>query len=171
MEIEFALPQPRLGAWIGVAILLAGLGLGLLGRVATPVQEDGAVVLLTPERWQTLALSRAAQAETEALQRDTEAIQGLLDQAPEGYPPDPVAAMLLAEGIYARQRDGTSATAAARQATIDAAETIARYAAGSIAQAEAIDALNRALLRLAILTHSAGHDDSDLPADPGTASG
>ena len=56
--------------------------------------------------------------------------------------------MLLAQGIYARQRTGTSATAPARQALIAAAEVSARYASGSLDKEEAFGATVEALGKL-----------------------
>ena len=116
---------------------------GWLGYWATPV-EEGSPILLSPDRWQAGRLARVARAESEAVYRDAEKLVRLLDSPA----PDPVTAMLLAQGIYARQRTGTSATGPARQALITAAEVSARYAAGSLDKEEAFAATVEALGKL-----------------------
>lgn len=131
------------------SILLAALALaalftlGWLGYWATPL-EDGQPILLSPERWQAQRLARVARQESEAVYRDAEKLVRLLDSPA----PDPVTAMLLAQGIYARQRTGTSATAPARQALIAAAEVSARYASGSLDKESALAATVEALGKL-----------------------
>lgn len=130
-----------------VMLALAALfTLGWLGYWATPI-EDGQPILLSPERWQAQRLARVARAESEAVYRDAEKLVRLLDS----QAPDPVSAMLLAQGIYARQRTGTSATAPARQALIAAAEVSARYASGSLDKETAFAATVEALGKLEIL--------------------
>jgi hypothetical protein len=123
--------------------LAALFSLGWLGYWATPV-EAGQPILLSPDRWQAQRLARVARAESESVYRDAEKLVRLLDSAA----PDPVSAMLLAQGIYARQRTGTSATAPARQALIAAAEVSARYASGSLDKEEAFGATVEALGKL-----------------------
>ena len=130
-----------------VTLALAALfTLGWLGYWATPL-EDGQPILLSPERWQAQRLARVARAESEAVYRDAEKLVRLLDSPA----PDPVSAMLLAQGIYARQRTGTSATAPARQALIAAAEVSARYASGSLDKESALAVTVEALGKLEIL--------------------
>jgi hypothetical protein len=128
--------RPLLLAMLCLAALFA---LGWLGYWATPV-EAGEPILLSPDRWQAQRLARVARAESESVYQDVR----LLDSAA----PDPVSAMLLAQGIYARQRTGTSATAPARQALIAAAEVSARYASGSLDKEEAFGATVEALGKL-----------------------
>lgn len=119
MEIE-------LGTWpakrmlFGCLAVLLLVGLALLGRGVTPVEADSPVVL-TPARWAAANLSRQAHAETVRLQRDAGELRALL-AGPAG--PDPVQALLLAQRLYAGHRQGTSATAGARQAlTLAPAQT------------------------------------------------
>ena len=128
---------------LAMLCLAALFSLGWLGCWATPI-EAGKPILLSPERWQAQRLARVARAESESVYRDAEKLVRLLDSAA----PDPVSAMLLAQGIYARQRTGTSATAPARQALIAAAEVSARYASGSLDKEEAFGATVEALGKL-----------------------
>jgi hypothetical protein len=130
-------------ALLSALCLVALFSLGWLGYWATPV-EAGEPILLSPDRWQAQRLARVARAESESVYRDAEKLVRLLDSAA----PDPVNAMLLAQGIYARQRTGTSATAPARQALIAAAEVSARYASGSLDKEEAFGATVEALGKL-----------------------
>jgi len=146
MEIE-------LGTWPDKRVLLGGLvalvlvGLAILGRGVTPVEADGPAVL-TPAAWAAANLSRQARAETERLQRDAGELRAFLASP---APPDPVQALLLAQRLYAAHRQGTSATAGARQALIDAAATAARYASGAVPREQAVAALNDALARVKVL--------------------
>jgi len=146
MEIE-------LGTWPAKRMLFSCLavlvlvGLALLGRGVTPVEADSPVVL-TPARWAATSLSRQAHAETERLQRDAGELRAFL-AGPAS--PDPVRAMLLAQRLYAGHRQGTSATAGARQALIDAAATAARYASGAASRDQAVATLNEALTRIKVL--------------------
>jgi len=146
MEIE-------LGTWparrmlFGCLAVVVLVGLALVGRGVTPVAGDSPVVL-TPARWAAARLSRQAHAETERLQRDAGELRALL-AGPAS--PDPVQALLLAQRLYAAHRQGTSATAGARQALIDAAATAARYASGAVPREQAVTALNDALARIKVL--------------------
>lgn len=143
MEIEIAGGGYQRVVLLSVLLLCLMAGVGVLGSLVTPV-EAGEPVLLSPDRWQAATLARKARGETRALHRDAERLLALLNQGA----PDPVSAMLLAQGIYARHRTGTSATATARQTLIAAAERAARYAAGSVPLADAILAAEEALRRL-----------------------
>jgi hypothetical protein len=142
MEITLNLRKLALGIGIGWLILV----LGLVGHSVTPVLSDKPQVL-TPERWEAAALARRASAEITRLQADGEALRA----AAAKEPPDAVEAMLLAQRIYAGQREGTAATAGARTAIVDGAAAVARYAGGGLARQAAIDAVNAALVRITAL--------------------
>lgn len=163
MEIE-------LGAWparrtvLGCLAALILVGLALLGRGVTPVEADRPAIL-TPARWAAASLSRQAHAETGRLQRDAGELRAFL-AGPAS--PDPVQAMLLAQRLYAGHRQGTSATAGARQALIDAAATAARYASGAASRDQAVAALNEALARIQVL---AGPAASPISAAPSSSEG
>jgi hypothetical protein len=146
MSIELSLTRIHWSLLITLPLLAALLGLGLLGRAVTPT-ETGRPVLLSPDRWQAASLARKARAETAKLHADAQRLLALLDASQ----PDPVSAMLLAQGIYARHRTGTSATTSARQALIAAAEAAARYAAGTLGEAEVIARVAEAMHRLDLL--------------------
>ena len=122
-----------------VALLLVALGLGLLGARVTPV-EGGEPQLLTAGRWTAARLARQANAETRTLVADADDLGELLARDH----PDPIAAMLLAQRIYAEHRAGSTATVAARQRLIAAAEVAARYAVGAASRQDAIAAYNAA---------------------------
>ena len=131
---------------IGAVVLGLVLALAAVGRAVTPVAE-GSPVLLTPERWHAGRLARQAAAEIARLTVDGHALRTLA----ASEPPDAVAAMLLAQRIYAAQRSGTTATAATRTAMIEAAAATARYAGGGMSRATAIAAVNVALNHLQML--------------------
>ncbi len=151
MQIEIGLSQGKVTIAVLAVIVLSVLAaVALLGKVVTPL-KTGKETLLTPERWQAAALERAAHTETEVLQEDYTNLRTLLEQDSL----DPVAAMLLAQRIYADNRSGTSATATARQSLIDAAAVTAQFAAGSANQASAVTALNQALTRIEMLSPNA----------------
>ncbi|MBW7885989.1 MAG: hypothetical protein H3C34_25830 [Caldilineaceae bacterium] len=143
MEIEIAGDGYQRIVLLVVLLLCLIAGVGVLGTFVTPV-EAGEPVLLSPDRWQAATLARKARGETRVLHRDAERLLALLNEGA----PDPVSAMLLAQGIYARHRTGTSATATARQTLIIAAELAARYAAGSVPLVDALIAAEEALHRL-----------------------
>jgi hypothetical protein len=143
--MEIRLPTERMErvAWGVLALVVILGGLLVVGRLVTPM-EAGRAVLLTPDRWQAGKLARQARQETVQLYRDTQALLTLLAEPT----PDPVAAMLLAQGIYARHRSGTSATGVARQALITAAEATASAAAGSRPRDDALALTDRVLTLL-----------------------
>ncbi len=131
------------------AVLLAILiGFGLLGAAVTPVDAQGEPVLLTAQRWTAARLARQAKAETEALVQDAAELRRLLEREH----PDPIEAMLLAQRIYAEHRTGSTATVAARQALIAAAEVTARYAVGAATRQDAIDAYHAAMASIEALS-------------------
>ena len=133
-------------AWKAVLGLLVAVALLLIGRAASPSAADGQVVL-TPERWQAAALARKAGIEIARLTVDGRALHDLA----AGPTPAAIQAMILAQRIYAAHRQGTSATAPARQALIAAAEATARYASGGIPRQTAVDTVNAALERIRVL--------------------
>jgi len=143
VELDLGRVRPKT---VAVSLLVLLVFFGLLGAAVT--RAGAQAELLTPTRWMAAALARQAQAETAALVADSETLHALLEQDP----PDAVAAMLLAQRLYARHRDGVSATATARQALITAAEGAARYATGELSRHTALTAFNDALARLEILT-------------------
>ncbi len=106
--------------WPAVAALLlvVAIGFGLLGAAVTPVDAQGEPMLLTAQRWTAARLARQANAETEALVKDAAELRRLLEREHT----DPIEAMLLAQRLYAGHRTGSTATVAARQALIVAAE-------------------------------------------------
>jgi len=140
MELDLS----RLTWPILVAALLAILiALAVFGAVVTSAQA-GEPTLISPDRWTAARLARQAQAEAQALMHDASQLRNIL----EADKPEPVAAMLLAQRLYAAHRQGTSATGGARQALIYAAETSARAAVGELSRQNAITALNDALDRI-----------------------
>jgi hypothetical protein len=150
MEISFEAERPWL---IGLLLAALLLSLGVLGHTVSPV-EAGRPVLLSCERWQAMALERQVRDETGRLAEDVSALQALLTPlaaADDALRPDAIRALTLAQRIYTRQRSGAAATAAARQAAIAAAETIARHAAGGAEREAAVQSVNEALSRLRAL--------------------
>ena len=123
------------------ALLVVALSFGLLGAAVTPVDGNGQPVLLTAGRWTAARLARQANAETEALVADASDLRTLLKREH----PDPINAMLLAQRIYAAHRTGSTATVAARQRLIAAAEVAARYAVGAASRQDAIAAYQAAM--------------------------
>jgi hypothetical protein len=150
VEISFEAERPWL---IGLLLAALLLSLGVLGHIVSPV-EAGSPVLLSWERWQAMALERQVRDETGRLAEDVAALQALVApvvEADDVIRPDAIRALTLAQRIYTRQRSGAAATAPARQATIAAAETVARHAAGGAERGAAVQAVNEALARLRAL--------------------
>ena len=136
--------------WPAVAaiLLVILIGLGLLGAAVTPVDAQGQPMLLTAQRWTAARLARQANAETESLVKDAAELRRLLEREH----PDPIAAMLLAQRLYAEHRTGSTATVAARQRLIAAAEATARYAVGAATRQEALDAYQAAMASIEALS-------------------
>lgn len=145
-------------AWQAALGLIVALALLLIGRAASPVIADRPVVL-TPDRWQAAALARKAGAEIVRLAADAQTLHDLAARET----PDAIRAMLLAQHIYAGHRQGTTATAPARQALIAAAEATARYASGGVTRQTAVDAVNAALERIRVLTPMNGAESNRGP--------
>jgi hypothetical protein len=154
--MEISLRQDRL--WPLNLATLALVALAVLGRAVTPIL-GGRPAILTPERRQARLLTHAAAAETTRLVADARLLRDLA----EHEPPDPIAAMLLAQRIYAAHRQGTAATAAARQALIAAAEATARYAGGGLSRQEAVANVNAALARVGALRKGSASPDEPVP--------
>ena len=140
---------------VAALLLVVLIGFGLLGAAVTPVDAQGEPALLTAQRWTAARLARHANAETEALVKDATELRRLLEREH----PDPIDAMLLAQRIYAEHRTGSTATVAARQALIVAAEMTARYAVGAATRQEALDAYHTAMASIEALS-------PELPATP-----
>lgn len=142
MQIEIGLGDIQ-GRRALYGIVAAGIGIALfvLGHFVTPVVAQ-APQLLTPERWQAAELARKAAAEVVRIDAD----MALLEEDKS----EPVSAMLLAQRIYARHREGTSATAPVRLALIAAAEAAARYASGAADRDSALSALALVASHLAL---------------------
>ena len=136
--------------WPAVAAILMVIliGFGLLGAAVTPVNAQGEPMLLTAQRWTAACLARQANAETEALVKDAAELRRLLEREH----PDPIEAMLLAQRVYAEHRTGSTATVAARQTLIAAAEVTARYAVGAATRQEALDAYQAAMASIEALS-------------------
>lgn len=145
-------------AWKAGLGLFPVLALLLIGWAATPVVADSPAIL-TPDRWQAAALARKAGVEIVRLAADAQTLHDLAAREP----PDAIQAMLLAQQIYAGHRQGTTATAPARQALIAAAEATARYASGGVPRQTAVDAVNAALERIRVLTPMNGAESNRGP--------
>ncbi len=144
MEVE--LRREHIWAAGSLGLLFVLLAMLLVGRAITPY-DGGRAQVLSPARWQALRLERQAVRELRALYADLDDLRQMLEPGR----PNAVDAMLLAQRIYAAHRTGTVATRAARMALIQAAEQAARYAAGEISRAEAVDAYNLARERIETL--------------------
>ena len=133
VEIELpTIPWP----YVLLVLVVCLFAFAILGAAVTPAGAQAQV--MTPDRWTAFALARQARTETEALLTDAGALRAMLEQDR----PDPVAAMLLAERLYARHNQGTSATGGARQALITAAEATARFAVGELPRQAAAEDFN-----------------------------
>ncbi len=137
-----------------LAVLAALLLFGTAGRAVTPV-EHGEAQVMTPMRWRARKLERRADAETRRLRQDVDDVRSLVERGK----PDPVDAMLLAQRVYAHERRGTSATAPARQAAIEAAQAAAEYAAGALDRGDAVAAVNRSVDAVEALTPKRAEKD------------
>ena len=135
-------------AFVIIIAVIALLLFGLLGRFVTPVDATGDPAVLFPARWTAFKLQREAHGEAKRLVKDARRIQRIL----ESDAPDPVEAMLAAQDIYADYQEGSSATAAARNALIIAAEAAVKAAIGEIPRDQAVAAYHMALERIDALS-------------------
>lgn len=138
MEIEIELGAKKWTVIAAIAVVMVLAFMAILGRVVTPF-EGGKAQLLTPGRWEGYKLARQAAKEIEMLRKDADALAKIIEKY------DTVSAMLLAEGIYARHRQGTGATAQARNALIKAAEVAVLYACGAEEKSAAVNAYEEAV--------------------------
>ncbi|GAB4519974.1 MAG: hypothetical protein Kow0047_31220 [Anaerolineae bacterium] len=143
MEIDLHLDRRYVLSSLALLLLVS---LAVVGSQVTP-SATGGPQILTPERWLAVRLARQAREETARLSRDLQDLQALMAERP-----DPVEAMLMAQRIYARHRDGTTATAMARRTLIEAARQVALYAAGGVDRVQVISAINQAQARLESVT-------------------
>lgn len=125
MRIEITVPRIRreIGWLYGGSLLL--LLICLLGYAVTLQQPERA--LLTHARWQALHVHRQTRQDVQRMSHDLDQLARLMS-TPH---PDPVQAILLAQRVYARQRTGSVATAAARQALVQAAEVAVQVSHGA----------------------------------------
>lgn len=143
MEIDLHLDRRYVLSSLALLLLVS---LAVVGSQVTP-SATGGPQILTPERWLAVRLARQAREEAARLSRDLQDLQALMAERP-----DPVEAMLMAQRIYARHRDGTTATAMARRTLIEAARQVALYAAGGVDRVQVISAINQAQARLESVT-------------------
>ncbi len=166
LEIEIsALDRRHLAAAMGLVLVVAVFGLGVLGQAITP-GEGGQPAILTMSRWRAFALARQARTETVQLQTDGAELQALL----AGPTLDPVAAVLLAQRIKANEDapDGTVVTLAARKTLVEAARVTALAASGAETRAQAIEVCNAALEQIRRLSPSMAEErpESRRPGAP-----
>ena len=156
--MEFELDHNVTLTVLAALLLIALILFGAVGAFVTP--KDGSdPQWLTPARWTSFKLQKTVRKETEKLVRDAERLQQLL----ENEQPDPIAAMLLAQEVYATHRDGSPTTAAARSALMQATEAAVRASVGEIPRDEAVAAYHQAAARIKALTPTTGPPSSPTP--------
>ena len=147
-------------AFIVIITLIILLFFGMVGKFVTPIDATGEPTWLSPSRWTAYKLQKEASKEAKRLVKDAQRIQRIL----ESSAPDPVEAMLTAQDIYANYQKGSSATAAARNALIAAAQATVRTTIGEIPRDQAIAAYQAALERIdALSVVSRPKNDSIVP--------
>jgi len=149
-------------AVILITLVIILLLFGLVGKFVTPVDAAGNPVTLSPARWTSYNLQKQARKETERMVQDAQRIQRIL----ESDTPDPVEAMLVAQGIYADYQTGSSATAAARNALIIAAEATVKATIGEIDRDEAVAAYHTAMDRIDALSTVTESAPKHIPTPP-----
>ncbi len=153
-------------AVIIVILLILLLIFGLVGKFVTPVDAASEPQWLSPAQWTAYRLQKEARKETEMMIRDARRIQAILEKDA----PDPVEAMLVAQDIYATYQSGSSATAAARNALIAAAEATVRATVGEIPRDQAIAAYEQAIERINALSTSVSPEPDHAPTPTPTLS-
>ena len=156
MNMDIELEGGSAIAVIIAILLILLLTFGLVGRFVTPVDATGLPEYLTPARWTAYKLQKEARKETEMMVRDARRIQAILEKDT----PDPVEAMLVAQDVYATYQTGSSATAAARNALIAAAEATVRATVGEIPRDDAVAAYEQAVERINALSTSVNQPPS-----------
>lgn len=124
IRLELDRSAAEVAPWLlgaGAALLF----LALLGWAVT--RQQTAPVLLSRGAWQILQSQRRTAREAGRMDRDLHMLEAW-SVAPQ---PDPVRSIWMAQRLYSRHRQGTAASAAARQALVKAGETAAAVASGA----------------------------------------
>ena len=129
MELELDFNSQR-SLWQGIAIvavILALIGLAVIGARVTPLNADGSPKFISWQDWRLLQAERVYHAELVMLQDDAMQLATLLEARPS-----PVAAQILAERIAKHTKSGDAALATARETLLIAALNVRDWAAGTL---------------------------------------
>jgi len=141
MELELDFNSER-SLWQGIAIaavILALLGLAVIGARVTPSNTDGSPKLMSWQDWRLLQAEHAYQKEIAVLQDDAVQLVTMLETRPS-----PVAAQILAERIAKHAKSGDASLATARETLLIAALNVRDWAAGTLARDTAVQSVEDA---------------------------
>ncbi|MBN1978268.1 MAG: hypothetical protein JW918_12805 [Anaerolineae bacterium] len=132
------------------AILLALIGLGLLGSLHTP--EPARVIWWTD--WTAWKVERQYRKELAQMQKDLGELAGILQDRP-----DPVRAELAATRMEQRHASGLGLLEGQREVAVVAAQAVRDWAAGYEKYDVAVQAVNEAIEIMEMSEHHAGGSD------------
>ncbi len=125
VRLELTWPPASRAPWYGIAGTLCLLLLGLLGATITPSQPEHR--LLDRAQWQMLAAQRQLRQEVVRMTQDL----SQLVRMTAGPQLQPVEAVWMAQRLYSRYQEGAPASAATRQALIEAGRIAVQVASGA----------------------------------------
>ena len=137
--MEISIDRNTLYTTLFLVAVLALLGLAVLGRSYSPVNEAGEARVLSWSDWQLAKAEKRFDVERSILRQDVDELTALLNGTP-----DPVAAQLLAQRIGQNAAAGEAILQPARTAVLQAAEDVASWSAGALDRETAIASLEAA---------------------------
>ncbi len=141
--MEITIDRNTLYTTLLLVAILAILGLAVLGRSYSPVNEAGEARVLSWSDWQLAKAEKRFEAERSVLRQDVDELAALLNGTP-----DPVAAQLLAQRIGQHTSAGESILQPARVAVLQAAQDVASWSVGALDRETPIASLEAAITLL-----------------------
>ncbi len=141
--MEISIDRNTLYTTLFLVAVLALLGLAVLGRSYSPVNDAGEARVLSWSDWQLAKAEKRFEAERSVLRQDVDELAALLNGTP-----DPVAAQLLAQRIGQHAAAGEAILQSARGAVLQAAQDVASWSAGALDRETAIASLENATILL-----------------------
>jgi len=141
MELELDFNGERF-LWQGIAIaavILALVGLAVIGARVTPLNTDGSPKLISWQDWRLLQAERAYHEEIIVLQDDAVQLATMLETRPS-----PVAAQILAERIAKHTKSGDASLVTERETLLIAALNVRDWAAGTLDRDVAVQSVEDA---------------------------
>lgn len=146
LEIDIGDVAGSLWIWLTPVLIVALLGVVLLGRAITPEPPH----ILSWRNWQTLKAERRYQYELDKLRQNVDTLAELLNNRP-----DPVGTQILAQRILNDLEEGHPALFFQRELVAQAALDMQDWSVGALDRQLAVDSLDNAIASLS----TSGEDD------------